>query len=38
MTEYYVSGVIEKDGNCETCADDAAQFWTLYERGEKGES
>lgn len=38
MTEYYVSGCIEKDGNCETCADDAAQFWTLYERDEKGES
>ncbi|WP_034912934.1 hypothetical protein [Erwinia sp. 9145] len=39
MEKYYVSGVIsDADGNCEMCADDVAQFWTVYERDSEGVS
>jgi len=39
MTEkYYVEGVIEIDGTCGRVPDEDAEFFTLYERDEKGLS
>ncbi|AXF75528.1 hypothetical protein AV903_04455 [Erwinia tracheiphila] len=39
MEKYYVSGVkTDAKGHCEICDDDSANFYTLYERNESGES
>lgn len=38
MSNYYVSGCIDVDGDVSRCDDSAAQFWTLYHRNDDGLS
>lgn len=38
MKKYYVSGCAEIDGDIKTCADDEANFFTLYKRENDGLS
>ncbi|MDF7627671.1 hypothetical protein PUG46_00140 [Erwiniaceae bacterium L1_55_4] len=38
MEKYYVSGCKGQDDDIVTCADDEAEFWTLYQRMEDGTS
>lgn len=38
MSNYYVSGCIDVNGDVSRCDDSAAQFWTLYHRNDDGLS
>lgn len=38
MSKFYVSGVVDNDGECEQVSDENAQFWTVYERQNDGTS
>lgn len=36
VSEFFISGVRDEDGDCTAVEDAAAQFWTVYRRNEDG--